>query len=231
LLGTLACGKVGPTFDLLHEGHPEVLYSVETDEPVLALTIDDGPDPLSTPRILAVLAENGARATFFLVSDRVAGNEALVEAILAGGHELGNHLTREEPSIDLPPEEFEREFDRAHEVLTAFSEPRWFRPGSGWHDDEMIETVRERGYRVALGYPFALDAHVPCSWFATRVLLWSMERGDVIILHDVGSRGERTANTLATLLPELRRRGYRIVSLSELADLAPPRAGEEKLPR
>ncbi|MBE9479398.1 MAG: polysaccharide deacetylase family protein, partial [Chloroflexi bacterium] len=61
---------------------PDVLYSVQTQEPILALTIDDGPDPSTTPRILDLLMEHGARATFFLLSDHIPGNEALVQRIV-----------------------------------------------------------------------------------------------------------------------------------------------------
>ncbi|MEE9579507.1 MAG: polysaccharide deacetylase family protein, partial [Gemmatimonadota bacterium] len=75
---------------------PEVLYFVETDRPTVALTIDDGPDPATTARILDVLERHGARATFFLITDRVPGNEAILRRILDEGHEIGNHLTREE---------------------------------------------------------------------------------------------------------------------------------------
>ena len=123
---------------LLGHRSPEVLYSVPTHERALALTIDDGPDPDSTPRILEVLARHEASATFFLIADRISGNEALVEQIVASGHELGNHLTRDEASIDLPREEFERELLRAHGILSEFGAPRWFRPGSGWYDDEIV---------------------------------------------------------------------------------------------
>jgi peptidoglycan/xylan/chitin deacetylase (PgdA/CDA1 family) len=209
--------------DLYAERHADVVYSVDTDEPVVALTIDDGPDPVSTRQILDVLARHDARATFFLIAERVPGNE-VVEAIVDAGHEVGNHLTRDEPSIDLEPEAFERELLEAHRVLSGFAAPRWFRPGSGWHDDAMLEILERHAYRCALGSAYPLDAQVPSTWFATRVVLWRAEPGAIIILHDRGARGERTVQTLERLLPELGRRGYRVVSLSELERRAIPPA-------
>jgi peptidoglycan/xylan/chitin deacetylase (PgdA/CDA1 family) len=220
---SLACGPFSVrsrALGILGRRSPEVLYSVPTDDRALALTIDDGPDPDSTPRILEVLARHEAAATFFLIADRIPGNEALVARIVASGHELGNHLTRDEPSIDLPRDEFERELLRAHEILSEFAAPRWFRPGSGWYDEEMLEILARRDYRLALGSTYPFDAQIPSPWFATRVILGEAEPGAIIVLHDVGPRGRRTARTLENVLPELQRRGLRVTSLSGLVKLA-----------
>ena len=62
-------------------GHPDVLLTVDTDRPVIALTIDDGPDAATTPRILDVLASCRVAATFFVIADRIPGNEALMRRI------------------------------------------------------------------------------------------------------------------------------------------------------
>lgn len=78
---------------------PGVVYFAETDKQLIALTIDDGPDPITTPKILEVLERYGAHATFFIISNRVKGNEALVERMVSYGHELANHLTEDKPSI------------------------------------------------------------------------------------------------------------------------------------
>jgi peptidoglycan/xylan/chitin deacetylase (PgdA/CDA1 family) len=213
----LACaGEARGTFELLAHEHPEVLFSVDTREPVVALTIDDGPDPTTTPLILEELSRHGATATFFLIADRVAGNEELARRIAGEGHEIGNHGTRDVPSIDLDPEEFERELLRAHATLSRYGELRWFRPGSGWYDDSMLEIAARHGYRLALGSAYPFDAQIPSSWLASRFVLWRAEPGAVVVLHDSGARGERTARTLAGVLPELARRGLRVVSLGEL---------------
>lgn len=198
---------------------PQVLYAVETDRPVVALTIDDGPDPYDTPRILEVLNEHDARATFFLITSRIPGNEDLVERMLAEGHELGNHLTSEVPSISLPLEEFERQLLEADRALSEFTETRWMRPGSGWYNDSMLEVVNEHGYRTALGSIYPYDPQHGSAWFSAQYVLWKAKPGAVIVLHDHNARGARTAEALATILPELLRRGYRVVTLSELVSL------------
>jgi peptidoglycan-N-acetylglucosamine deacetylase len=207
----------GWLIDQLAKRHPGCLYRVPTQAPLIALTIDDGPDPASTPLILAELRRQGARATFFLITDRVRGQEQLVRTVALEGHELGNHFTRDRASIRLSPGAFEADLLRAHQVLKPYGAVKWARPGSGWYSRDMIDIIRRHGYRCALGSVYPFDATIPSAVFAARYILWHARPGAVVVLHDGDSRGRRTAKVLSEVLPELRRRGYRVVSLSELA--------------
>jgi peptidoglycan/xylan/chitin deacetylase (PgdA/CDA1 family) len=218
------------TLGLLGGRDPRVFYSAAVSERVVALTIDDAPDPETTPELLAVLERHGARATFFIIGDQISGNESLMERIVSEGHELGNHMTRDEPSIGLSPDVFERELLRAGAMLAPFGGTRWFRPGSGYYDDEMLDLLDRHGYRCALGTVYPIDAQLPWSGLAAWWIDTRAKPGVVIILHDRGERGRRTAETLNEVLPALGRKGFRVVPLSELAALAerpkPDSAGE-----
>lgn len=198
--------------------YPGCLYQVPTQQPLLALTIDDGPDPVSTPLILAELRRHEARATFFLITDRLRGLEPLVSRLVADGHELGNHFTQDRPSIRLGARAFEADLLGAHRALAPWGRPVWARPGSGWYSQTMIGVMERHGYRCALGSVYPFDATIPSVAWASSYILRNARPGGVVILHDGGSRGRRTVRVLAAVLPELRRRGYRVVSLSELAD-------------
>jgi len=198
---------------------PRCLYEVPTPEPVVALTIDDGPDPANTRDILDVLRAHEARATFFLISSRVPGNEALVAAIVAEGHELGNHLTRDEPSVRLPPDAFAAAIREAGSVLGRFGPVRWLRPASGWYDDTMLDTIEREGYRCALGSVYPYDAHQSSARLSAAYVSSNVRPGAVIVLHDGRDRGRRTADVLRRVLPVLRARGYRVATLTELAAL------------
>jgi peptidoglycan-N-acetylglucosamine deacetylase len=204
--------------DSLARRYPGCLYRVPTENALVALTIDDGPDPVSTPRILAELGRHDATATFFLITERVGGRETLVERLIKEGHELGNHFTRDRASIRLTREAFEADLLGAHRVLSKWERPRWARPGSGWYSREMIEVMRRHGYRCALGSVYPFDAAVPSVAWARRYILRNVRPGAVVVLHDGGNRGLRTARILAAVLPELRRKGYRVVSLGRLVD-------------
>lgn len=199
---------------------PGCLYAVHTREPAVALTIDDGPST-NTNEILRVLREHGAHATFFLISSNVTGREGVVNAIVSEGHELGNHMTRDESSIRLTPEAFERSMREAGDAIGRFGNVRWLRPGGGWYRATMIDAIERTGYRCALGSIYPFDAQVPASGLASAFILANARPGAVIVLHDGEARGRRTVMTLERVLPELGRRGFRVVSLSELEQLGP----------
>ena len=217
---SLSCGALYryKVRDLAHD-HPDVVYFVDTRAKAVALTLDDGPDAATTPAILDLLQQYGARATFFLITSRVPGNEELVRRMLADGHEIGNHMPRDEPSIKLPPQEFERQLGESHELLSGFAPMRWFRPGSGHYDARMLKAVDRLGYRLALGSVYPFDPQIRWSWFSRHFILGNVREGSIVILHDSGSKGKRTLKTLKGVLPELTKRGFRVVTLSELEAL------------
>lgn len=195
---------------------PGVVYFAKTDKQLIALTIDDGPDVITTPKILNVLQRYGAHATFFVISNRVKDNEALIKKMVSDGHELGNHLTEDKPSIHLSPQEFESEILEAHTILSKWGELRWLRPASGWHNTAMVKIARTHSYQVVLGSIFPFDTHIASTQFSSNYILFKASPGSIIVLHDNDLRGERTASTLEEVLPELSRKGYRIVTLSQL---------------
>jgi peptidoglycan/xylan/chitin deacetylase (PgdA/CDA1 family) len=195
---------------------------VSTQERLVALTIDDGPDPVSTPLILAELRRQEARATFFLITGRLQGQEPLVRSLVAEGHELGTHFTQDRPSIRLTPRAFEADLLQAQRNLAPWGRLIWARPGSGWYSQAMVGVMRRHGYRCVLGSVYPFDATIPSVGWARRYILRNARAGAILVLHDGGSRGRRTARVLAEVLPELRRRGYRVVSLSELVAAAGP---------
>jgi peptidoglycan/xylan/chitin deacetylase (PgdA/CDA1 family) len=82
----------------------------------------------------------------------------------------------------------------------------------------MLSILQKHDYQCALGSVYPFDPQLGSSWFTTRYVLWKVKPGSIIVLHDFDSRGERTAVALDTILPELTRRGYSVVTLSELVD-------------
>jgi len=196
--------------------HPECLFYVNTSAKQIALTIDDGPDERTTPLVLDLLREHDSRATFFMISDRVSGNDSLVVRTLRERHEIGNHMSRNEASVSLAPTEYERSLLAADTVLRKYTSPKWTRPGSGFYNARMIATMRKHNYRCALGSVYPFDPQIPIATYASATILREVRQGAVIILHDGGYKGRNTVKVLARILPELRRRGYSIVTLSEL---------------
>ena len=207
---------------------PEVVFSAEVAQPVVALTIDDGPSS-ATEEILEVLREHEARATFFLIGTHLQAETELAERILREGHEVGHHMMEDRPTRSLPQEVFEARFKAMDELLAGFGGSQVFRPGSGWYNDQMVEFAAERGYRTVLGSVYPFDTHLPWTGFLSWYVLETVTPGAIVVLHDGPERGLRTAQVLSAVLPELRRQGYRVVPVSELLDLEEMEmeAGEE----
>jgi peptidoglycan/xylan/chitin deacetylase (PgdA/CDA1 family) len=196
--------------------YPGCLYRAHTDRRIVALTIDDGPDAVTTPPILDELRLHSARATFFLIAGQLRGSDAVARRIVGEGHEIGNHGMEDRPAIRLGSGEFAADLRAADEVLSAYGPVRWARPGSGWYSAPMVATMQRSGYRCALGSVYPFDAALAFPALATRHILANVRPGAVVVLHDGGARGRRTLEVLRMVLPQLRQRGYRVVTLSEL---------------
>ena len=177
-----------------------VVASVATCEHHIALTIDDGPHPATTPDLLRVLRRHNAQATFFLIGERAQCRPDLVRRIAADGHEMADHLMHDEPSIRLPAAEFRRQLTQVHELLAPFGDVVFFRPGSGWFTRRMLRDAAAQGYACALGTPLLLVA----DYRNPRDTEGAESRAPVAIAADA-------------LLVELAHRNLRATTLSELA--------------
>ena len=201
---------------------PGALYAVERGEhhpKAIALTIDDGPSP-ATAKILSTLARHNAQATFFNISNNLSGHESIVQQSIDSGHELGNHLTVDEPSIRLDSQAFEAALLTAEAAFLPYlpsdSQLKWLRPGMGFYTTKMVEVAQRYGYQLVLGSTFPYDTHIHSSRFAGEFILRTVQPGDIVVLHDGEKRGIRTAKTLEIILPELQKRGYKVTTLSDL---------------
>jgi len=209
--------RPGPVVRWLSQRYPDVLFQRENAGPLVALTFDDSPHATLTPRILDLLAAHDARATFFMIGEHVDGNEEVVRRLIADGHEVGNHMMSDDPSVRLPAAEFERQLVQTHELLAPFGPVRWFRPGHGWFNTRMLDQIHAHGYRCAMASAYALEFLAISAPYAARHILLTVRPGGVIVLHDGAADRERTVAVLERILPALRRRGYQFVTLSELA--------------
>ncbi len=201
------------------------------EKPLVALTIDDGPAtvPLptgqnSTAQLLQLLSEHQVHATFFLISSQVQQRESspgsldpVVAQMVRDGHELGNHMTQDEPSIQLG-DRFQADLRTAQQVLDRYAQQTWMRPGGGWCTSRMKAIAAQEGYQVALGSVWPYDTAIPSAVFAAWFIRQNVRPGAIIVLHDSGPNaawGQRTYQTLERVLPYLKRH-FQLVTLSEL---------------
>lgn len=168
----------------------------------VALTLDDGPDPRSTPRFLRLLADRGVRATFFLVGEHVNHHPAVARDIAAAGHELAVHGLRHRLLLRYPPRRAYQDLRRARDVVGAAAgrPPRWFRPPYGVLSVGAAGAARRLGMRCVLWTDWGRD------WTATatgdsvyRRVTAGLAGGGTILLHDTASDTAAADSWRATL--------------------------------
>ena len=173
------------------------------------LTIDDGPSD-DTPALLALLGRHDARATFFLVGERAAARPALVRAILAAGHSIGNHSLGHPQARywALGPAALEQQIGGCQQALAAIAgqPPRWYRSVVG-HTNPFVAAVLARHGLQRVGWSArgfdGVAAEVPQ---VLGRIVPQLRPGAIVLLHEGGRRGQAEA-VLAGVLQALEARG------------------------
>lgn len=189
----------------------------------VALTFDDGPDPQTTPQILDLLRQHGARATFFVIGHHVEQHPALARRILAEGHEIGNHTQGHSRWFNTRLyQAMESEIRTAQETLQRITgiTPRLFRPPVGLKNPQLILATTPHQLKTVLWSVHARDTLLrDPARIATRVLR-RLRAGDIVDLHDghdrPGQHRPQTVAAVAKILDALSVRGLRAVTVSEL---------------
>ncbi len=192
----------------------DVIWYVDTADPVFALTFDDGPGAESTPRLLEVLARHGAKATFFLVGERVEARPDLVAEIIAEGHEIANHLMRDERSALIPDPQFRLDLARTTRLLEPHGPVRWFRPGSGVFTPRMLRSAADQNLQAVLGTLVAGNRGTPSDERIAKSLLPSLRPGSILVLHEGTPERRGVVETTDELLTALT--GLTAVTVADL---------------
>lgn len=180
----------------------------------IALTIDDGPDPATTPRILAALATAHSHATFFFLADRARAHPELVAATIEAGHEVGLHgLTHSSVLTVLGPRRGEAWVRAGVAALEgAGSGPiTRFRPPFGVVSPRLVASVRAAGLELVWCSIRTRDG-VSITEATLTARLRRARPGDIVLLHD---GNPVTANVLPSALAGWA--GMRVGSVAELA--------------
>ena len=187
----------------------------------VALTFDDGPDPEQTPRVLDILAEHGAKATFFLIGERAARAGALVRRIAAAGHDLGNHTWSHRSLWLSGPGETGRQVRQGHDAIAqaAGAPPRFFRPPWGMTNLALFPVLRKLGTPCVF-WTVQTEGRrpAPAPVQVSRALRRARP-GAIFDFHDadgVPGAGERLVAALPSMIEGLRAGGYALAPLRDL---------------
>ncbi|MEO7207005.1 MAG: polysaccharide deacetylase family protein [Steroidobacteraceae bacterium] len=189
--------------------------------PGVAITVDDGPDPDITPRVLALLEGYGACANFFCVGERVLRYPDLAQEIVRRGHVIENHSQRHRHNFSLlGPRAMNAEVSQAQESIfrVTGSSPQFFRAPAGLRNPFLDPVLTRLHLRLASWTRRGFDTVSADADAVLRRLTHALQSGDILLLHDGNAARTRSGHAvilevLPRLLDALTARGLKSVTL------------------
>lgn len=197
----------------------------------VVLTFDDGPSQAYTPDILKVLAEKGARATFFMVGSHVEKYSEIAKRVVEEGHEVGNHTYGHITVPNSPPPQLAAQIMRTNLVILQVTGvyPQYLRPPRGLYDMRMRRIAKLLGQELVLWSLSSQDWHSRANKASiTRRVVERATGGDIILFHDSGSllqsegaNRKPTVEALGSIIDGLRAKGLEVSTMQEFMEYPP----------
>ena len=202
---------------------PRISFSsVHVDGPYIAMTFDDGPNSVLTPKLLDLLAEHHIKATFFVIGQCVVEHPEIVARAAREGHEIGNHSWSHPSFGHMSDESVRLQLKRTDEAIRSAAgiRPVLMRPPYGsitarqkhWIHDEFA-------YDIVLWDVDPLDWKRPGPTVVFSRILKGTRPGSIVLSHDIHPG---TIEAMPAILTQLEQRGFKFVTVSELIAMATP---------
>ncbi len=194
------------------------------DEKVIALTFDDGPDEVFTPQILDILKKYNVKATFFIIGEKVANHKDIIKRQIEEGHEIGNHTFTHINALKKNYWEIQQEVTKTQEVIKSVTGkyPTLFRPPYRALNKELCKVIKENNMNIILWSNIDVrDWSNPGVDTMVNTIENKIQNGNIVILHDyntVRNDKSQTIETLEIVIPKLKEKGYKFVTISELIE-------------
>lgn len=188
----------------------------DPDKPYIALTFDDGPNYLTTPKVLDALDKYGARATFFVLGQRINNKTSdLLVRMIESGSEIGNHSYDHPILSNLTKSGIRDQINRTETLVynACGQKPTLIRPPYGSVNSRVLETISQPAVLWSVD---TLDWESRNTKKIVAKVLDNVESGDIILMHDIYAS---TANAVEPILKILSEQGYQFVTVSELLEL------------
>lgn len=218
-------GKVGGTGGGAGEGSPSgtptthvatvpdsIVHAAEAPGKAVNITIDDGPDPVWTPKVLEVLKEAGVHATFCMIGPQAKAHPDLVRAVVAAGHRLCDHTVTHDESMDHKPFAYQQK-----EILDALdmiqdaaggAPVQYYRAPGGAFTPASRALAAQHGMRP-LGWNIDTEDYTrPGVATILHTIRYEIHNGPTILFHDGGGDRSQTVEALKQALPWLKQQGY-----------------------
>lgn len=211
-LSDYTAGPAQIPIEIINELDPDTLEDLVEKPKYIALTFDDGPRADTTTRLLDGLLERGAAATFFVIGQQIAGNEALLQRMKSEGHQIGNHTYSHVRLLKTDKDSVVEEIHKTETLLAeAVGEGSfWLRPPYGLIGGERAKLVQT---------PMIYWSVDPEDWKlldkdkVVAVVMEKVQPGDIVLLHDFYSS---SVDAALEIIDRLQADGYDFVTVEEL---------------
>ena len=196
------------------------LANAAATKPVhVAMIFDDGPDPVQTPKLLAIFADEQVHVTFGTVGQKAEASPALLKTVLAGGHEVANHSYGHKQPKSLTDSELEAEILGGQKTITqaAGVAPVWYWPPFIAIDDRVRADAAKAGIAIYMPKKLVVSGDYMQEVDAAELLrraTTGVEDGAVILFHEWRPETEQQ---LRAIIAELRKQGCVFLTFSEMA--------------
>ena len=193
--------------------HVKVTERIIEGKKLVTLTFDDGPSPLTTPKLLEVLREKDVPATFFVLGSRAHSNPDVIKNAMSNGHEIASHTMRHQNLVRISAEAAKNDIDEARSTIEKITGKSlsFTRPPYGNFNPSIIK---------AASTPLILWSVDTEDWRSQNVdsiiktAMREVHDGAIILMHDIYPT---TVEAVPKLIDEIRKKGYEFASLSEIA--------------
>ncbi|MEG2984007.1 MAG: polysaccharide deacetylase family protein [Peptostreptococcaceae bacterium] len=192
------------------------------DKKMIALTFDDGPDEDFSPQILDILKKYEAKATFFVVGQKVGWNPDIVKRASEEGHEIGNHTFTHINICKSSTEQINNEINKTQEIIKEVTgkESEWFRPPYRAINENLFSIMKAKDMKVVLWSDLdPKDWSNPGAYNIVKTIETKSENGTIILLHDynkIRNNKSQTIQALEQIIPKMQGLGYEFVTISEI---------------
>lgn len=197
---------------LLQKLYSNCIWKIDTDEKILYLTFDDGPDPEATPFVLEQLEKFNAKATFFCIGENVKKYPEIYQQILQAGHSVGNHTYNHLNGWKTPDEKYFQNIEKASELIDS----KLFRPPFGKITKFQLKMIS--GSRLQLK---TIMWHVISADFDTSIspdqcylnVVNNAKKGSIVVFHDSQKAFPNMSASLPKVLAYYKEKNYEFLAL------------------
>ena len=190
--------------------------STDSVKKLVALCFDDGPSADTTPKLIEGLKKRGAHATFFLVGENIAGNEAIIKSAVDAGNDVEIHCYNHTSFLSLGVEKSKSDILKTSKLIESATgkKPTHVRPPEGALNDATQKMIKDIGFDIILWNVDVLDWKTrDADSVYNKIISDGADGGDILCVHDLYST---TIDGALRAIDTLQAKGYKFVSISEL---------------